>query len=140
MGPTDDSVDDFIAANDADGSLARLDGVITAALPGAARVLWRGVFWGGTQQSIIGYGNIEQPRPKGPPVAWFLVGLARQKNHVSLYVNAAQDRTYLSQLYARRLGKVKLGSASLAFASADALELDVLDEMVRHAGRLMPWD
>ncbi len=139
MGPTDDSVDDFIAANDADGSLARLDGIITAALPGAARVLWRGVLWGGTQQAIIGYGNIEQPRPKGGSVEWFLIGLARQKNHCSLYVSAAEDRTYLSQLYGPRLGKVKAGSASLTFQSADDLDLDVLDEMFRHAGRLMPW-
>jgi len=139
MRPTDTSVDAFIAANDPDGSLATLDGVITAALPGATRVLWQGVFWGGTDQSIIGYGATVQPRPRGAGVEWFLVGLARQKNHLSLYVNAAEGREYLAKVYGPRLGRTKVGSASISFASADVVDLDVLDEMVRHAGRLVEW-
>lgn len=140
VGPTSKSVDEFIAGNDPDGSLARIDAVITSALPGAARVLWQGVLWGGTGQSIIGYGNIEQPRPKGGTVAWFLIGLARQKRHVSLYVNAAEGGAYLSQAYAEQLGKTKAGSASLSFRSVDDIDLDVLDALVRHAGRLMTWE
>ena len=139
IGPTSRSVDAFIAANDPDGSLARLDAVITASLPGAARVLWQGVLWGGTEQSIIGYGTISQPRPKGRTVEWFLVGLARQKNYVSVYVNAAEDGAYLSKAYGPRLGRAKTGSASISFASADAIDLELLAELVRHAGRLTEW-
>ena len=139
VGPTHESVDAFIAANDPDGSMATLDPIIAGALPGAARVLWQGVFWGGTSQSIIGYGNTEQHRPKGQVVRWFVVGLARQKNYLSLYVNAAQDGQYLSHLYRDRLGKVKVGAASISFASADDLDLEVLEELVRHAGRLTEW-
>jgi hypothetical protein len=138
VGPTSLSVDEFIEGNDPDGSLARLDAVITAALPGASRVLWQGVFWGGTEQSIIGYGTIEQPRPKGRTVEWFLAGLARQKHYLSLYVNAAEDGAYLSKAYGPRLGRCKVGSASISFDAADAIDLEVLEEMVRHAGRLMP--
>ncbi|HLT84459.1 MAG TPA: hypothetical protein VKZ83_09530 [Phototrophicaceae bacterium] len=139
MRRTDTSVDAFIAHNDPDGSLATLDGVITAALPGATRVLWQGVFWGGTDQSIIGYGATVQPRPRGADVEWFLVGLARQSASLSLYVNAAEGKQYLAKVYGPRLGRTKVGSASISFASADALDLDVLDEMVRHAGRLVEW-
>lgn len=137
VGPTSRSVDEFIAGNDPDGSLTQLDAVITAALPGASRMLWQGVFWGGTEQSIVGYGLIAQPRPKGRTVEWFLVGLARQKNYLSLYVNAAEDGAYLSKSYGPRLGKTKVGSASISFATSEAIDLQVLDEMVRHAGRLM---
>lgn len=133
MHRTDESVDAFLADNDPDGSMGRIDAVITSALPGRARALWQGVFWGGTDQSIIGYGDISQPRPKGRSVEWFLIGLARQRQHISLYVNAAEERTYLGQLYAGRLGKVRAGSASIAVKSADDLDLGVLEEMVRHA-------
>ncbi|MCM3662137.1 hypothetical protein M3148_14225 [Georgenia satyanarayanai] len=139
MRPTDTSVDGFIAANEPDGSLAILDGVITAALPGATRVLWQGVFWGGTDQSIIGYGATVQSRPRGADVEWFLVGLARQSASVSLYVHAAEGKQYLAKLYGPRLGRTKVGAASVSFASADVLDLDVLDEVVRHAGRLVEW-
>src|SRR5690554_5348463 len=136
---TTTSVDDFIAANDPDGSLARLDAFITPALPGATRVLWQGVFWGGTDHSIIGYGAIVQPRPRGRRVEWFLVVLARQPSALSLYVNAAEDRQYLANAYGPRLGRTKVGAASSSFRSADAIDLGVLDEMVRHAGRLVEW-
>lgn len=139
VAPTAKSVEEFLATNDPDGSLARLDAVIVAALPGASRVLWEGVMWGGTEQSIIGYGNTSQPRPKGASVDWFLIGLARQKNYVSLYVNAAEGREYLAKRYGGRLGKTKVGSASVSFDSAAAIDLAVLEEMVQHAGRLMTY-
>lgn len=139
VGPSAASVEEFITTNDPDGSLARLDAVITAALPGATRVLWQGVSWGGTDQSIIGYGTIEQPRPRGRTAEWFLIGLARQKNYLSLYVNAAEDGAYLSRSYGPRLGRTKVGSASVSFRSSDDVDLGVLDELVRHAGRLVDW-
>ena len=139
VGPTSNSVEEFIASNDLDGSLARLDAVITGALPGVTPVLWQGRFWGGTEQSIIGYGNIAQPRPRGRTVSWFLIGLARQKNYLSLYVNATEDGLYLSKTYGPRLGKTKIGSASVSFTSADHIDLGVLEEMVRRAARLTKW-
>ncbi|WP_084104136.1 DUF1801 domain-containing protein [Demequina sp. NBRC 110056] len=138
--PTDESVDAFIGAEDPDGTLAAVDRVIIEALPGISRTLWRGVFWGGTDQAIVGYGRIEQPRPRGESVEWFLLGLARQKRHVSLYVNAAEGREYLSKTYAPRLGKVKAGAAALTFASAEDLDLEVLAELAAHAGRVQPFD
>ncbi|MFC4127033.1 hypothetical protein [Nocardia rhizosphaerae] len=139
MAPTAESVDDYLAAHDEDGALAAVDAVISAAMPGASRVLWRGVFWGGTEQAIIGYGDIEQPRPRGKSVAWFLVGLARQRNHLSLYVNAVEDGRYLSQTYGPELGRTKVGAASIAFRRVEDIDLTVLDLMVRHAGRTVGW-
>ena|SRR5690554_5098088 len=139
MRPVELPVDEFLAANDPDGSLAAIDAVITSALPDGTRVLWQGVFWGGTDQSIIGYGSTSQPRPRGKSVDWFLVGLARQKNYISLYVNAVDDGVSLVGRYAERLGKVKSGSANLTFASVDAIDLDVLGELVRHASRVMAY-
>lgn len=136
---TEESVDAFLATDDVDETMRLLDRRITAALPTADRSLWRGVFWGGTEQSIIGYGRIEQPRPRSEPVQWFLVGLARQKRHVSLYVNAAEGGQYLSTSYGPRLGKTRVGAASIAFSSADVLDLVVLDELLAHAARLVPF-
>lgn len=113
-----------------------LDATISAALPGRERVLWEGVFWGGTEQSIIGYRDILQRRGRGNDVEWFLIGLARQKDYYSVYVNAAEDGEYLSRAYADRLGKVKVGSASIAIRNVDDIDLDVLTELVQHADRI----
>lgn len=113
-----------------------VDRVLVRAMPGASRRLWVGTFWGGTQQEIIGYGDVVQPRPRGDGVVWFTIGLARQQRHLSLYVEAVDDGRYLAHQYADQLGKVKVGSASVTFRRLDDLDLDVLGRLAAHAHRI----
>ncbi len=110
-----------------------LDMLITEVFAGDARVMWEGTFWGGTEQSIIGYGDLEQPRPGGKTVHWFVVGLALQKSGISVYVNAVKDGQYLGKVYGKTLGKVKLGSASIGFKRLADLDIDVFTTMIREA-------
>lgn len=121
-----------------DPVMTGMDAIITGVLAGRSRTLWAGVFWGGTEQEIIGYADIVQPRPRGPAVEWFAVGLARQKNHYSLYVNTVEDGRYLSRAYAERLGRVKAGAAAITFEDVEAFDRAVLVEMLRHVDRLTP--
>lgn len=120
--------------------MAKLDALIVDALPDRRRDLWEGVFWGGTSQSIIGYGHIVQPRPRGADVDWFLVGLAKQKAGYSLYVNATTEKAYLAHSYADRLGKAKLGAASIGFKKLEDVDLDVLRDLLEHAHRVTEPD
>ncbi len=79
------SVADHLAAvADDDPEFVELVGLVADAMPGRRHELWEGVFWGGTEQTIVGIGAIEQPRPKGQSVRWFLVGVARQQRHLSV--------------------------------------------------------
>ena len=134
--------DDYLASlpDDHRHTLISIDRAIHRALADRQRVLWEGVFWGGTEQSIIGYGHIEQKNSSGDTVEWFLVGLARQKRNYSIYVNAVANRAYLAHNYADRLGKVKLGAASIGFRRLEDLDLDVLTELVTEADHLTPPD
>jgi hypothetical protein len=137
------SPDDHLASIDDSEvrvAMVTLDAAIVAAMPARRRVLWQGVFWGGTEQSIIGYGVMRQVRPKGEEVEWFLVGLARQQRHYSVYVNAVDDGDYLGRQYADRLGKVKLGAASIGFRSVDDLDLDGFAAMLHRADEITPGD
>ena len=139
----DTSPDEFLAAIEDEAvraDMSALDQLITEAMPGRRRVLYEGTFWGGTDQSIIGYGHLVQPRPKGEEVEWFLVGLARQKRNYSLYVNAVADGAYLGKRYEGRLGKVKLGSASIGFATLEAVDLDALRELLAEAHEITDPD
>ena len=122
------------------GPMAELDSIITSCLPGRARVLWEGPFWGGSEQRIIGYGDIVQPRPRGDAPAWFLVGLARQQRYFSVYVNAVVDGSYLLAHYAARLGKVKTEVASLSFGSLGDVDLDELKALLTRAHEVTPED
>ena len=109
---------------------------IKAALPGHHPCLWAGVFWGGSEQTIIGYGDMSYVRSDKKRVEWFLVGLARQKNYYSVYVNAADGRRYLAEVYAGRLGKAKVGKSSISFRALADVDLDVLSELIERAGEL----
>ncbi|WP_062303953.1 DUF1801 domain-containing protein [Demequina subtropica] len=133
---TDEDVDAFLAAGPRAELLTAVDAALRAGMPGIPRALWRGVFWGGTEQAIVGYGDIVQPRPRGEAVEWFLIGLAEQKNHVSLYVNAVAEGAYLAHRYADRLGRVKVGAAAVTFRSLEGVDLGVITEMAAEAVRL----
>jgi hypothetical protein len=142
MEVTDRSADEVLdgLAEPQRTTMTTLDEVVVRAMPGRSRRVWEGVLWGGTQQTIIGYGDIVQSRPRGADVAWFLVGLAQQQRHTSLYVNAIDEGGYLGAAYAERLGRVRVGAASVAIPRLDAIDLDVLAELCAHADRVTPPD
>ena len=117
--------------------IATIDAAISDVMAGDERVLWEGVFWSGSQQRIIGYGSYHYKGRSGGEGEWFVVGLAAQKNYLSLYVNAAEDGGHLIKRYADRLGKVKAGSANVTFKRLADIELPVVKEMVARARDLM---
>jgi hypothetical protein len=111
-------------------SFETLDTLITGIMEGHSRVMWEGVFWGGTEQSIIGYGDLTMTQSKGRKVEWFMVGLALQKNHISVYVNAVEDGQYVAEKYKSELGKVKVGKARIAIKRLDDVNLDTLAQVI----------
>jgi hypothetical protein len=113
--------------------VAELDAEISAIMAGQARVLWEGVFWGGSEQHIIGYGAQTYVDRSGKEIDWFVIGLARQKSYLSLYVSVAEDGTYLVKRYSDRLGKVKVGSAVVSFKQLADVDRSVLAEMLSRA-------
>jgi Domain of unknown function (DU1801) len=127
--------DEFIASlpDGAREEIAALDAAISTVMAGLERVLWEGKFWGGTEQNIIGYGAYTYAGKSGSTGEWFIVGLAKQKDHISVYANAAEDGQALSKRYAARLGKVKAGSGQIGFKRLADIDLDVLVEMVGKA-------
>ena len=138
MEMVDEDVDAFLQASGRADDLVALDALIVDALPGVSRVLWRGKMWGGTDQAIIGYGLIRQPRPRGADVQWFLVGLAGQKKHLSVYVNAAEAGSYLVQQRASDLGRVKVGAAAVTFGSVADLDLLQFRALLVRAREITP--
>ena len=140
MERTDSDVDGFLAGVEGrqGDDLRALDRIISEELAGLERVLWEGTMWGGTEQRIVGYGAITQPRQRGASVEWFLVGLAAQQQHLSVYVNAAEDGEYLVKRRAGDLGKVKVGSAAVTFGSLADLDETAFRALLRRARELMP--
>ena len=131
--------DDFVASlpDEVRDDIAMLDAQLSRVFTGHERVLWEGVFWGGSNQHIIGYGSYRYKGRSGTEGEWFIVGLAAQKAHLSLYVSGAEDGKSLAKRYAERLGKVKLGSANVTFKRLADLDLVAVLEMAERARDLM---
>jgi hypothetical protein len=127
------SPDEYIASlpDDVRGDMESLDREIAAAMAGEERVLWEGVFWGGSEQHIIGYGAYQYAGRSGAAGEWFRVGLARQKAYFSLYVNATDGQGYLLARFVDRLGKVKTSKANVTFKRASDLDLATLRELLQ---------
>ncbi|MFD4421168.1 hypothetical protein ACFWN7_06655 [Agromyces sp. NPDC058484] len=140
MERSDTEVDGFLAGVEGPrgDDLRALDRILSEELAGLERVLWEGTMWGGTEQRIVGYGGISQPRPRGASVEWFLIGLAEQQRHLSVYVNAAEDGEYLVKRRAAGLGKVKVGSAAMTFGSLADLDEAAFRSLLRRARELTP--
>ena len=115
--------------------LKRLDKLITNVMKGHTRTLWEGKFWGGSEQTILAYGDYNFTGARNKVVPWFMVGLALQKNYISVYVHAVDGGEYVAEKYAKRLGKVKAGKSSISFRHVDDIELDVLTEVLTLARR-----
>jgi hypothetical protein len=132
------SPDEFIASlpDDVRADIAALDQRISKVMKGEERVLWEGRFWGGSDQRIIGYGAFTQTGRSGKTVEWFVVGLAAQKNYITVFVTAVEDGVYLVERYADRLGKVKVGRSTVSFKHVAQIDLKALLELVARARKL----
>jgi hypothetical protein len=122
---------------DVRSDIEQLDTEISKVMSGHPKTMWEGKFWGGSDQNIIGYGDYTYRRSDGNIVEWFIVGLAPQKNSLSVYVNAADGDGYLVEQYADKLGKAKVGKASINFTSLDDINLDVLLKLIAKANLQM---
>ena len=114
-----------------------LDEMISKHFPNHEKILWTGKFWGGSEQNIIGYGTWSYTNSAKKKVEWFLIGLALQKNYISLYVNAVENGKYVSEIYGKDLGKVKIGKSSISFKSIADLDIFKLNEFLKHTSTIL---
>jgi hypothetical protein len=113
-----------------------IDRLVRDVVPDLATKMWN--------DNIVGYGNLHYKSPSGREGEWFPIGLANQKQYVSLYLCAADGDGYIAEQNAERLqrpdarAKVSVGKSCIRFKHLDDLDLDVVRELVRRAADLAP--
>jgi hypothetical protein len=82
--------------------------------------------------TMIGYGQYRYTVKSSPaPVTWPVLGLALQKNYLSLYSSAYRDDTPFSCSYAGRLGRARVSAkGGVTFNDLDDINRQALAEMV----------
>ena len=139
MERTTTSPEEFIdsLADDRREEVRALDAVITRIFAGHERAMWEGVFYGGTQQRILGYGLYHYRRRAGAEGEWFVVGIAVQKDHLTFYATGAEDGQSLIKRHGAQLGRAKLGSGSATFRRLADVDLSAVADIATRARDLM---
>ncbi len=84
--------------------------------------------------NMLGYGSFPYKNSKTKKVMeWHTVGLANQKNYISLYVCAVQDANYIAETHKKELGKVIVGKSCISFKKLSDLDLDGLKKVLKAA-------
>ncbi len=90
----------------------------------------------GICHGMIGYGIGPYRTKSGCTGEWFQVGLASQKNYISLYICACDpNEGYLAENNRDRLGKVSVGKSCIRFKKLENLNLEVAMELVSETAR-----
>lgn len=143
MKKTNSNPDDFINSlpETQREAVSTLDKLISKTLPNEKPVMWEGIFYAGTMQRIIGYGTMFfQGRSKGAkPVEWLLVGLAPQKDYITIYISGVEAGQTLTKKYGATLGKkVKAGAGTVSFKKLEDVDLVQLVMLLNKAQALRP--
>lgn len=84
--------------------------------------------------NMLGYGTFKYLNAKKEWVDWQVIGLASQKQHVSLYVCALEGGKYLAEAHKGELGKkVKVGKSCISFKTLEDLHLPTLKKVLKAA-------
>jgi hypothetical protein len=129
------SVDEYFRFDPArEDALRELDAVIRAAAPALSRWFVPGTPPGqpGMTMTMIGYGQYQYTVKSSPaPVTWPVLGIALQKNYLSLYSNAYGDGSNFTCAYAGKLGRARVSAKGVVtFAEIGDISLQGLSEMV----------
>jgi uncharacterized protein YdhG (YjbR/CyaY superfamily) len=83
---------------------------------------------------MLGYGKYHYRYPSGREGDWQLVGVASNKNYISLYVTAeAPGGGYLAEAYQDQLPKASIGKSCIRFKRLGDVDREVLERLLRDA-------
>jgi hypothetical protein len=83
--------------------------------------------------NMLGYGSFKYKNNRKEELDWPTVGLANQKNYISLYVCAVDNGEYIAEKHKDELGKVSVGKSCIRFKKIEDLNLDGLKKVLQLA-------
>jgi uncharacterized protein YdhG (YjbR/CyaY superfamily) len=104
--------------------IAKLDKLIRATVPNLKPVMISG---------MLGYGLYHYKYDSGREGDWPVIGLASQKNYISLYVSCVTPQGYLAEEYKENLPKANIGKSCIRFKKLEEVDLNVIKDILRKA-------
>jgi len=124
------------------GDLVRLHGLIRKAAPSLRRHFHKGTPAGeaGMRMKMIGYGKFRYAIKSGKTTDWPVVGVALQKNYISVYVAVAKGGRPIVSTYAGKLGELRAGHNNFSFVTFDELNATGLSSLLAEVALVFASD
>ena len=87
---------------------------------------------------ILGYGRMHYKYASGREGDWFRIGLASNKNYISLYICAADGKGYIAERYKQALPKADIGKSCVRFKRLRDLDSTALRKLILEGARISP--
>ena len=84
---------------------------------------------------MLAYGPMHYKYASGREGDWFHIGLASNKNYISLYVCACDEQGYLAERYKEALPKARIGKSCVRFKRLGDLDQGALKKLIREGSR-----
>ena len=79
---------------------------------------------------MIGYGSFHYKSVSGREGDWFIIGLASQKNYISVHICASDGKEYVAEKYKEALPKANIGRSCIRFKNPTDIDLGVLKKVI----------
>ncbi|MEN9406896.1 MAG: hypothetical protein RLZZ455_112 [Candidatus Parcubacteria bacterium] len=87
---------------------------------------------------MIGYGSYHYVYASGREGDWSVIGLASQKNYISVYVCAVTEGVYIAEKYKKDLPKASIGRSCVRFKKIEDVDFGILKKMLLEAAATLP--
>jgi len=126
----------FASDTERRSDLEALDKVIRRTAPRLTRWFYPGVKKGeaGMRFKMIGYGVTEYRAKAG--TKWPIIGVALQKNYISVYITARKsDASLITEDYRGKLGESRMGRSNFSFETFAQLHQEAVAALVREIAK-----
>lgn len=122
--------------------LVRLHALIREAAPALKRHFHQGTPAGeaGMRMKMIGYGKFRYAIKSGKSTPWPVIGVALQKNYISVYVAVTRNGAAIVRAYAGKLGELRAGGNNFSFERFDDLNAPALSSLFAEVAGIFQAD
>lgn len=82
---------------------------------------------------MLGYGTYHYRYASGREGDWMRIGIANNKQYISLYCCVADDQGYVAEQFRERLPKANIGKSCVRFRRLSDLDEEIVRELIRAA-------
>ena len=79
----------------------------------------------------IGYGSYTIKYADGTTREFYQIGLSANTSGISVYIMGIEDKTYLAQMYGKKLGKASVTGYCIKFKTIKDINIDILQAAIR---------